>query len=39
MLAFASHSDELLLELCTTAIWMDEGRIRMRGPVYEVLTA
>jgi ABC-2 type transport system ATP-binding protein len=39
MLVFASHSDELLLELCTTAIWMDEGRIRMRGSVYEVLTA
>jgi ABC-2 type transport system ATP-binding protein len=39
LLLFASHSDELLLELCTTAIWMDEGRIRMRGSVREVLTA
>lgn len=39
MLMFASHSDELLLELCTTAIWMDEGRILMQGPVHEVLTA
>ncbi|OXM66387.1 MULTISPECIES: ABC transporter ATP-binding protein [Amycolatopsis] len=39
LLMFASHSDEVLLELCTTAIWMDEGRIRMRGPVREVLSA
>ncbi|SDK64304.1 hypothetical protein SAMN04487820_110149 [Actinopolyspora mzabensis] len=38
MLVFASHSDELLLELCTTAIWMDEGRIRMHGSVHEILT-
>ncbi|GAA2336208.1 ABC transporter ATP-binding protein [Saccharopolyspora halophila] len=36
MLVFASHSDELLLELCTTAIWMDEGSIRMRGSVHVV---
>ncbi|MCE7010152.1 ABC transporter ATP-binding protein [Kibdelosporangium philippinense] len=39
LLMFASHSDELLLELCTTAIWMDEGRIRMSGGVHEVLAA
>jgi homopolymeric O-antigen transport system ATP-binding protein len=24
-LVFASHSDELLRELCTTALWMDEA--------------
>ncbi|MDQ0377983.1 galactan export ABC transporter ATP-binding subunit Wzt/RfbE [Amycolatopsis thermophila] len=39
MLVFASHADDLLLELCTTAIWMDEGRMRMRGGLREVLTA
>ncbi|MBB2938459.1 ABC-2 type transport system ATP-binding protein [Amycolatopsis bartoniae] len=39
LLMFASHSDELLRELCTTAIWMDEGRIRLHGPVREVLAA
>lgn len=38
MLVFASHADELLLELCTTAIWMDEGRTRMRGPLRDVLS-
>ncbi|GHE99568.1 ABC transporter ATP-binding protein [Amycolatopsis deserti] len=39
MLVFASHADDLLLELCTTAIWMDEGRMKMRGGLREVLTA
>ncbi|WP_406688476.1 ABC transporter ATP-binding protein [Saccharopolyspora sp. ID03-671] len=39
MLVFASHSDELLLELCSSAIWMDEGAVRMSGSVEEVLTA
>ncbi|RLK60035.1 ABC transporter ATP-binding protein [Actinokineospora cianjurensis] len=39
MLVFASHSDELLFELCNTAIWMDEGRIKMHGDLREVLTA
>ena len=36
---FASHSDEFLFELCNSAIWMDEGRIRMQGGLREVLTA
>ena len=39
MLVFASHSDELLFELCNTAIWMDEGHMRMQGTLREVLTA
>ncbi|WP_026424813.1 ABC transporter ATP-binding protein [Actinokineospora inagensis] len=39
MLVFASHSDELLFELCDSAIWMDEGRMRMHGSLREVLTA
>jgi ABC-2 type transport system ATP-binding protein len=39
LLVFASHADDLLLELCTTAIWMDEGRMRMQGSLREVLTA
>ncbi|MFD5091978.1 ABC transporter ATP-binding protein [Amycolatopsis thailandensis] len=37
VLVFASHSDELLRELCTTALWMDEGRIRAHGSLDEVL--
>ncbi|MGH3862116.1 galactan export ABC transporter ATP-binding subunit Wzt/RfbE [Actinokineospora sp.] len=39
MLVFASHSDELLFELCNTAIWMDEGRVKMHGSLRDVLTA
>ncbi len=39
MLVFASHADELLRELCTTALWMDEGRIRAHGSLDEVLAS
>jgi ABC-2 type transport system ATP-binding protein len=38
ILVFASHSDEFLLELCDTAIWMDHGQIREHGKLREVLT-
>ena len=39
ILVFASHSDELLFELCNSAIWMDEGRMKMQGGLRDVLTA
>ncbi|TCO64469.1 ABC transporter ATP-binding protein [Actinocrispum wychmicini] len=39
LLVFASHQDDLLLELCNQAIWMDGGRMKMRGGLREVLTA
>ncbi|WP_277681495.1 ABC transporter ATP-binding protein [Saccharomonospora azurea] len=39
LLVFASHQDDLLLEMCTSAIWMDEGRMKMQGSLREVLTA
>src|SRR6184192_2259267 len=39
MLVFASHQDDLLFELCNTAIWMDEGHMKQRGSLREVLTA
>ncbi|MDT7673617.1 MAG: lipopolysaccharide transport system ATP-binding protein, partial [Pseudonocardiales bacterium] len=39
MLVFASHSDEFLMELCNTAIWMDHGQMKMQGGLREVLTA
>lgn len=38
MLVFASHSDELLFELCDSAIWMDEGRILHHGSLRDVIT-
>jgi ABC-2 type transport system ATP-binding protein len=37
ILVFASHSDELLIELCTTAIWMDKGEIREQGSLRSVV--
>jgi len=37
LLVFASHQDDLLHELCDTAIWMDEGRMRERGPLRQVI--
>ncbi|GGM58066.1 ABC transporter ATP-binding protein [Longimycelium tulufanense] len=39
LLVFASHADELLIELCSSAIWMDQGQIKMKGGLREVLTA
>src|SRR3954470_12501270 len=39
LLVFASHQDDLLMELCNQAIWMDGGRMKMRGGLREVLTA
>ncbi|TCP57008.1 ABC-2 type transport system ATP-binding protein [Tamaricihabitans halophyticus] len=37
MLVFASHQDELLFELCSSALWMDEGRIVKEGSLREVI--
>ena len=39
ILVFASHSDEFLMELCNTAIWMDRGGIKEEGPLRNVLTS
>ncbi|MCP3799697.1 ABC transporter ATP-binding protein [Allokutzneria sp. A3M-2-11 16] len=38
LLVFASHSDELLMELCNSVIWMDRGQIKMQGSLRDVLT-
>lgn len=38
ILVFASHSDEFLVELCDTAIWMDTGTIREQGPLRDVVS-
>ncbi|WHT19672.1 ABC transporter ATP-binding protein [Crossiella sp. CA-258035] len=38
MLVFASHSDEFLKSLCSTAIWVDHGQVRAHGALREVLT-
>jgi lipopolysaccharide transport system ATP-binding protein len=35
----ATHSSELMVHMCTRAIWLDEGLVRMDGPVDAVLAA
>jgi ABC-2 type transport system ATP-binding protein len=37
ILVFASHSDELVLELCTTGLWLEHGEIREQGDLRAVL--
>src|SRR5687768_3492011 len=39
LLVFASHSDEFLRQLCTSAIWMEHGRVRQQGSLKEILLA
>ena len=39
ILVFASHSNDFLAQLCDTAMWIDKGKIRMRGGIEEVVTA
>jgi ABC-type polysaccharide/polyol phosphate transport system ATPase subunit/SAM-dependent methyltransferase len=39
ILVFASHAPELLEQFCDTALWLDDGEIRLRGPVREIYQA
>lgn len=39
ILVFASHSNDFLAQLCTTALWVDKGEIRQVGLVSEVVEA
>ncbi|MEM1381209.1 MAG: ABC transporter ATP-binding protein [Pseudomonadota bacterium] len=39
ILVLASHSSALLKQNCTSAIWLEEGQVRMEGPVDDVLAA
>src|SRR5438132_1233216 len=39
ILVFCSHSNEFLAQLCDTAIWIDHGRMRMRGGIEDVVRA
>ena len=39
LLVLASHADDLLRQWCTTAIWMEHGRMRMHAGIDEVLEA
>lgn len=37
IVVLASHADDLLAQQCTEALWLDRGRMRLRGAVDEVL--
>jgi ABC-type polysaccharide/polyol phosphate transport system ATPase subunit len=34
---FVSHSSHAIVQLCTRAIWLDQGKIRMEGPPIDVV--
>jgi lipopolysaccharide transport system ATP-binding protein len=36
---FMSHDLELVLDMCTTGMWMEEGRVRLTGTIDEVADA
>ena len=37
MLVFASHSEDLLRQLCDTAVWLEHGQVRAQGELDDVL--
>lgn len=37
ILVLASHNRNLLLDICTQAIWLERGKIMLKGPIQEVL--
>jgi ABC-type polysaccharide/polyol phosphate transport system ATPase subunit len=39
ILVLASHSLETCRQFCNKALWMDQGRIRVAGPINDVLEA
>jgi lipopolysaccharide transport system ATP-binding protein len=38
ILVLSSHVTDVVLQWCTRALWMDQGRVRADGPPVEVLT-
>ena len=39
ILVLASHSDAILNGFCNKLLWLEKGRVRMLGPVGEVMSA
>lgn len=39
LLVMASHSNGLLRQWCSTGLWMEHGRVRMHGPIEDVIGA
>jgi ABC-type polysaccharide/polyol phosphate transport system ATPase subunit len=38
-LLFVSHAAEMLKSICHRGIWLEHGRVRMDGPLSDVLAA
>ena len=39
LMVLISHDMNAIRELCSTAIWMEQGQIKMQGPCDEVINA
>ena len=39
ILVLVSHSMDTIRQMCRRALWLDQGRLRMDGPVDEVIEA
>jgi ABC-type polysaccharide/polyol phosphate transport system ATPase subunit len=39
ILVLASHSNETCRQFCNKALWMDQGQLRLAGPIEDVLDA
>lgn len=39
LLVMASHSNDLLRQWCATGLWMEHGKMKMCGPIEEILAA
>ena len=39
LLVVISHDLKVLTQLCTTAVWMDHGQVKLRGPAEDVVEA
>lgn len=37
IMVIATHSTEIIKSLCTRAVWLDRGSVRLEGPVEDVL--
>jgi lipopolysaccharide transport system ATP-binding protein len=39
ILVLSSHATGVVLQWCTRAVWMDQGRVKADGPPEQVLSA
>ena len=39
ILVLASHSEAVIRQFCNKALWLEKGRIKLAGPVADVMAA